>query len=209
MNQAESRAAEKAAARERFRRVRTALPASVRAAESAAAVRGVLALPEVEAARVVHVFWPVLDRAEVDVRPLIVTLADWGVTVALPAVAPGPVPHLVHRRFGGEAALVSGPWGLREPPASAPVVVPEAADVVVVPGLAMGRDGSRLGYGGGYYDRFLTEATGALRVGVVWAACLVDALPTEPHDARLDVVVAGPEAVRTGRERRNPSGPRA
>jgi 5-formyltetrahydrofolate cyclo-ligase len=75
------------------------------------------------------------------------------------------------------------------------VVSPADLDVVVVPALALGRDGSRLGYGGGYYDAFLAE-TPAARVGVAFAACLVPSVPSEPHDARLDAVVTEDEVVR-------------
>ena len=68
-------------------------------------------------------------------------------------------------------------------------------DVVLVPGLAFGRDGSRLGYGGGFYDTFLAETT-ALRVGVGLQSVLVATVPTLPHDARLDAVVTEGDVVR-------------
>lgn len=201
-------AAEKAAWRERFRRLRGDLGEAYRERASARIVAHVLALPEVEAAGTVHVFWP-LPR-EVDTRPLIEALAARGVQVVLPTVVPGPSPRLVHRAYLGAEALVVGPWGVREPGPSAPEVDPATLDVVIVPGLAMGRDGSRLGYGGGYYDAFLA-ATGALRVGVVWAEALVDAVPSETHDARLDLVVTEAEVLRVGRrpegDLRNPEPP--
>ncbi len=181
-------AAEKAAGRERFRRLRGDLTDADRQRASRRIVRHVLALPEVAAAGTVHLFWPMVDRGEVDTRPLAEALAARGVRVALPAIVPGPGPRLAHRLFLGRDALVAGRRGVLEPDPSAPDVDPAALDVVVVPGLAMGRDGSRLGYGGGYYDAFLAQ-TPALRVGVVWAGALVQTLPTEPHDARLDVVV--------------------
>ena len=72
------------------------------------------------------------------------------------------------------------------------MVAPDALAAVAVPGLAFGRDGSRLGYGGGFYDQALAE-TAALRVGVAGSWALVDAVPTEPHDARLDAVVTEAE----------------
>lgn len=184
-------AAEKAAWRERFRAARRALPAEARAAASAAVCARVLALPEVRAARAVHAFWPLPD--EVDLRPALLALHGRGVTVALPAVA-GPR-RLAHRAFEGERALRAGRWGLLEPPDGAPEVRPAALDVVLVPGLAFGRDGSRLGYGGGFYDAFLAQ-TPALRVGVGGAAALVASVPTEPHDARLDAVVTDAEVAR-------------
>ena len=64
-------------------------------------------------------------------------------------------------------------------------------DVVVVPALVLDRRGGRLGYGGGHFDRFLAARRpgGTLAVGAVFAAQLVDAVPTEPHDVPMDVVV--------------------
>ena len=208
----EDRGAEKAAWRERFRRVRGDLGEAYRADASSAIVGHVLDLPEVEAAGVVHAYWPLVDRGEVDTRPLIEALAARGVTVVLPSVVPGPAPRMTHRRYTGADALTPGPWGVLEPDAAAPEVAPQTLDVVVVPGLAMGRDGSRLGYGGGYYDAFLA-ATDAFRVGVAWGGALVDAVPTEPHDARLDAVVTEAGVVRPAPPApgglRNPGRPRA
>jgi 5-formyltetrahydrofolate cyclo-ligase len=67
---------------------------------------------------------------------------------------------------------------------------PSLLDVVVVPGLAFTADGRRLGQGGGHYDRFLTRLRAdCLTVGAAYAEQLVDDLPTEPHDVRVDLVV--------------------
>ena len=78
------------------------------------------------------------------------------------------------------------------------VFAPEALDVVVLPGLLFDRNGNRLGYGGGYYDRFLaTQAPQALRVGLAFARQLADApIPAEPHDMRLDMLVTEAEILR-------------
>jgi 5-formyltetrahydrofolate cyclo-ligase len=70
------------------------------------------------------------------------------------------------------------------------LVDPVALDVVVVPGLAFTADGRRLGQGGGHYDRFLPRLRpDCVTVGVGFAEQLVDDLPTEAHDVRLDLVV--------------------
>ena len=187
-------AAEKAAWRERFRAVRRSLGAAARAEVSRRIAARVAALQEVGAAGAVHLFWPLPD--EVDLRSLADALRQRGVTVVLPAVV-GPR-ALVHRRYLGPDALDVGPWGLMEPAPDAPAVDPDALDVVVVPALALGRDGSRLGFGGGYYDAFLAT-TPALRVGVAFASCVVEAVPTEPHDGRMDVVVTEDETTRVPR----------
>ena len=76
------------------------------------------------------------------------------------------------------------------------VIVPEdepdpaTIDLVVVPGVAFTAAGHRLGQGGGWYDRFLTGLRpGVMRIGVCFAECLVDELPTEDHDVIMDLVI--------------------
>lgn len=69
-------------------------------------------------------------------------------------------------------------------------VDPSVLDLVVVPGLAFTDDGRRLGQGGGHYDRFLPRLRPDCRtVGAAYGEQLLDDLPTEPHDVRLDLVV--------------------
>jgi 5-formyltetrahydrofolate cyclo-ligase len=63
-------------------------------------------------------------------------------------------------------------------------------DVVIVPGLAFTAAGDRLGQGGGWYDRFLAKlGPGATKIGVAFTPQIVDSLPVEPHDIRVDVVI--------------------
>ena len=185
-------AAEKAAWRRRFRALRAETPPGTLADASAQIVARLRALPEVATAATVHLFWPL--PGEIDLRPLARSLLAAGRTVVLPAVA-GPR-ALAHRVFDGDGGLVDGPWGLREPAPDARACDPRDLDVVLVPGLAFGRDGSRLGYGGGFYDTFLAE-TPALRVGVCLQSALVATVPALPHDARLDAVVTEGDVVRT------------
>lgn len=76
-------------------------------------------------------------------------------------------------------------------------VEPDWPDVVVVPGLAFTAAGDRLGQGGGWYDRFLSEVRAdCSAVGVCFAEQIVDALPTEAHDVAMDHVVTDRGVVR-------------
>jgi 5-formyltetrahydrofolate cyclo-ligase len=87
--------------------------------------------------------------------------------------------------------LAPGRYGLLEPrgPRLGATAV-GTADVVVVPALAVARDGIRLGRGGGYYDRALQHARpDAVVVALVFDDEFVDELPTEPHDRRVTAVV--------------------
>jgi 5-formyltetrahydrofolate cyclo-ligase len=90
-----------------------------------------------------------------------------------------------------DGRLAPGRFGLLEPTAPAqPAAALGRADVVVVPALAVGRDGTRLGRGGGYYDRALASARpGAVLVAVLFDGELLDAVPAGEHDRRVGAVV--------------------
>lgn len=193
-------ASEKAKWRERFLIARAKMPPEDRAAASAAIVDRLLALPEVRTAQTVHVFWPMLDRGEIDTRPLIADQLRRGKLVVLPVVKSrrGQPPLLEHREIVDEASLVRTPWGLLEPPASSPVVQPSELDVVIVPALGASRLGERIGHGAGFYDAFLA-ATAAPRVCVVYDACLADALPTAAYDEAMDGIVTESTLIRLER----------
>jgi 5-formyltetrahydrofolate cyclo-ligase len=87
--------------------------------------------------------------------------------------------------------LVAGVWGIREPdPARCPPLAVEAPDFVLVPGVAFDARGGRIGYGAGYYDRLLGRCSaGAALVAAAFEVQLVDEVPWEPHDRRVDRVV--------------------
>jgi len=86
--------------------------------------------------------------------------------------------------------LVRGPHGILEPPSEAARVEAYEVDAWIVPGLAFTKSGARLGYGGGWYDRLLMKAARpAKKIGVGYRFQVVDALPVEGHDVRLDEVV--------------------
>lgn len=77
--------------------------------------------------------------------------------------------------------LVPAVLGIPAPQESAPFIWPEELDLIVVPAITFDRDGYRLGYGGGYYDRYLC-LTPAFTLGLVRERMVKDELPREPHD---------------------------
>ena len=83
--------------------------------------------------------------------------------------------------------LVAGSFGILGPAPSAPLALAKA-DIILVPGLAFDRSGVRLGRGGGYYDRLLTDFEG-LRVGVCFEESVLEWIPAEPHDACMDFLM--------------------
>jgi 5-formyltetrahydrofolate cyclo-ligase len=80
--------------------------------------------------------------------------------------------------------LIRHPFGMAEPAADLPVVPPKAIQLSRVLGLAFDHRGWRLGYGGGYFDRFLAKFSG-VSVGIVFQALLLDEIPHGEHDVSM------------------------
>ena len=85
-----------------------------------------------------------------------------------------------------EDELEAGPYGMLQPRAGAAAADPS---VVFVPLLAFEPDGTRLGQGGGHYDRWLAAHPDALAIGLGWDCQLAEDLPREDHDQRLAAVI--------------------
>ena len=188
----------KAALRARMRAARAAMTAPVYVRASEAIVRRLAALPAIVEAECLHAYWPLLDRREVDIRPLLEGLHRGGKQIVLPVVIPdtaGGAPRMEHRVYEGPGRLKKNVWGLDEP-AGTRTVPPSAIDVVIVPALAVDAHGTRLGYGKGYYDVFLAERS-VPTVCPLFDACLVETLPREPHDVPVSVVVTETRIVQT------------
>ena len=86
-----------------------------------------------------------------------------------------------------------GLFGIKEPDSDDFADYTEP-DLIIVPGLAFGRDGFRLGFGKGYYDRFLEKAQG-YKIGLCYGFQLVDEIPTDSSDVPLDAIVTENETV--------------
>ena len=125
---------------------------------------------------------------EIDLSPFIRKMLAMGVKVVAPRWN-GENYELAVLKGLGDAHLRKGPMGILEP-AEAEIVSPKVVDVWLVPGLAFTRNGKRLGYGGGWYDRLLAEAPKCVfKIGIAHAFQVVDDLPSEPHDVPLAGVV--------------------
>ena len=103
---------------------------------------------------------------------------------AIPRTLVKPEPRLVFHPYD-PTRLARHPFGMLEPDASLPVVEPHELDMILVPGVAFDRCGYRLGFGGGFYDRFLPRVT-TTKVGIIYAAWLVEQVPREPFDQSVD-----------------------
>ena len=125
---------------------------------------------------------------EIDLSPFIRKMLESGVKVVAPRWN-GETYELAVLKGLDAAHLRQGPMGILEP-AEAEIVSPKKIGTWLVPGLAFTRDGKRLGYGGGWYDRLLAEASKTARkIGVAHAFQVVDDLPSERHDILLTEVI--------------------
>lgn len=169
--------------RRAMRTLNRGLDAAERAAASARIVERMESLPEFARAQTVGLFCSMRD--EPDMRE---ALSRWCGVKRL--VVPR-VEGTTMRFFEYDPqTLFPGAFGILEPGPSAIVCPPEEIDLLLVPGVAFTAEGLRCGRGRGYYDQYLSLAGfRAVKIGICFAHQLVDALPAEPHDIRMDRVV--------------------
>lgn len=178
-----------------MRALRKAMPAEARA-RAAAAISSKIVARKISGTCAVYLASP----DEIDLSAAIRDLLARGVAVAAPRWD-GASYCLARVRGLSAGDLRKGPMGILEPLDPCPVA-PADVSVWLVPGLAFTRDGRRLGYGGGWYDRLMAAADGrAERIGIAYAFQILDGLPDEPHDIRLTSVVddgaTGPDSLST------------
>lgn len=126
-------------------------------------------------------------RGELPTAALITAAWKEGKRVALPRMSGG---RMEMRLATVATVLVPGAHGIPEPPVEAEIIKPSELDLVVVPGVAFDRRGGRLGQGGGDYDRLLSQLKpDCYVVGWCHDFQMVDAVPSEPHDQRVGLVV--------------------
>ena len=191
-----------------LRRHYTAVRGSLSLGERAAAERAIFAaLFDSELwqnARQVCAYIPV--RGELDTLPLWdrARLDDksCAVPVTLTGIGEG---QMVFRRLGGRTPreLPLGRFGIPEPPDTCPTLTPAELEgaLILVPGLVFDDQGFRVGYGGGYYDRFLADlrarGISVTAVGLAYSVCRTQALPREVFDRPVDYVIDERRMIRT------------
>lgn len=177
---------------------RRALPRAEAAARSAQVLARVRALPAWATAREVLAYMPV--QGEVDVAALVEELWARGARVLLPRCRPGEPGAMDVACTTGLADLCPGAFGIAEPdPHACPALDAPRPDLVLVPGVAFDRRGQRLGFGGGFYDRFLAGLgrPGPLLAAPCFGFQLVAELPAEPWDVPVDVIITEEQTLWT------------
>ena len=188
---------EKTALRKQLIERRAALSADEVARASEGAVSLIRTLFEWKNATEALLYWPV--RGEIDLRPLLAELWQRGCQVLLPRCRPDQHGMMDMACAACEDELVPGAYSIMEPDAlRCPPVDSCHPQIALIPGVGFDREGNRLGFGGGYYDRLLaTEPLqDTLVVGVAHEFQLIDAVPTQPWDKPVHVVCTEEELWR-------------
>ncbi|MBR4439875.1 MAG: 5-formyltetrahydrofolate cyclo-ligase [Clostridia bacterium] len=169
---------------------RDAIPAAERSALSAELCSLISAMPEFTAAECLLIYCPIASEPEL--LPLAEKAYADGKSVAFPKIDGR---KLVFIKVNDTSSLKPGRYGIPEPDDGAGErVTAFAKTLCVVPALAADKQGSRLGYGGGYYDRFLNNYDGFSVCGV-FPQLVREDLPREPHDVCVNALAIAGEGV--------------
>ncbi len=183
--------------------LKTELRAKIRAAlgKISPAVRAVESIDlcarlkvQIQSARTVLFFAPLPD--ELDIWPVLELSLALGTTCALPFFDAEKKSYCAKEIKKLATDIVTGKFGVREPAASCAKIPLDKFDLVLVPGLAFDLHGNRLGRSKGFYDRLLIEASG-VKCGICHDIQLLENIPTESHDAKVNFVLTPNKCVKT------------
>lgn len=127
-------------------------------------------------------------RNEVDTKGIITEIMEQNGSIILPRVVKESHTIRAYHVENLATEVETGTWGISEPLLSLPEVPASEIDIVLVPGIAFDRQGNRLGYGGGFYDRFL-PMTKALKLGICFDFQVCQHIPAQAWDEKLDDIL--------------------
>lgn len=188
---------EKSEIRVEFLKKRKELPREQCRADSIVIAKRLLSLKKVQKAETVFLY--ASYKNEVGTKKLIQKLLSMQKKVALPRVREKEMDFFLIRSW---EELVLGYQEILEPDGAGHIVVPTKNDVMILPGVVFDHKGNRIGYGGGYYDRYLDQHKDTLPclIGVGYEMQIFsDIIPTEPQDKSLDFVVTEKKVRKTKR----------
>lgn len=136
-------------------------------------------------------------RKEVNTYPLLKTLIENGFKLYLPYTLKKEGTLGTAQINNLDLDLQAGVFGVQEPKRELRnKKVPGDLDIIIVPGAVFNKAGYRIGYGGGYYDKFLAEhAQGALKVAFAYEEFIIDDFPVEDHDIAVDMIITQTDII--------------
>jgi 5-formyltetrahydrofolate cyclo-ligase len=177
--------------RQKIRAALAKISPAVRAVESIELCERLKA--QMPSAHTVLFFAPLPD--EPDVWPVLELALALGTTCAMPFFDAEKKTYGARRLNNLATDIVTGKFGVREPAAGCAEIPLDQFDLVLVPGMAFDLQGNRLGRGRGFYDRLLEQVSG-IKCGVAYDFQLLETIPTEPHDAKVNFILTPGRCVR-------------
>ncbi|MEX0609080.1 MAG: 5-formyltetrahydrofolate cyclo-ligase [Balneolaceae bacterium] len=135
----------------------------------------------------IHCYVSMNNRNEVNTWNLIREMLAGNKKVAVP-VTNFSETSLIHSTINSTEELSPNKWGIYEPEEIETVDI-QKLDAVIIPMAAADRKGNRLGYGKGFYDRFLSQ-TEALKIGFVFSEFIFEEIPAADFDKKMDVLIS-------------------
>ena len=141
-----------------------------------------------------HIFCYLSFGNEVDTISIIRQMLEWGTVVSVPVCNPA-VCTMKPAIIDDISNCTKNRYGILEPTQIVQSDLP--LDAVLVPGIVFSCSGHRIGFGKGYYDRFLRAVNGnPLKIGLCYDWQLVDEIPHEPHDVTMDLIITDKRVLR-------------
>jgi 5-formyltetrahydrofolate cyclo-ligase len=178
--------------RKKALRVRNAISKIDQKKYSEKILKLLLSMPVLQSSSSIHTY--VSKDSEVMTHQLIYTLLERNINVICPRIQKHN--ELGHSTISSFNDFKKNKLGILEPKEELPSFSINDLDVIIVPGLAFTRTGNRIGYGGGFYDRFLIK-TNAVSIGLAFDKQVINKLPHNKDDSILDYIVTEKEIIKT------------
>ncbi|MCR5444629.1 MAG: 5-formyltetrahydrofolate cyclo-ligase [Bacteroidales bacterium] len=175
---------DKSEVRRRMRELKRAVSPEEKLRRSELVMQRVEQTDAFKRAQVVLLYWSMADEVQTHAF-----VERWyrRKTVLLPCVDGD---DLRLRQYTGPECLVAGEqFGIGEPTGPEWTAL-DRVELIIVPGVAFDRQGNRMGRGRGFYDRLLKSTPNAVKIGVAYDFQILDTIPVEPHDVRMNLVIA-------------------
>ena len=178
--------------REQYRRIREALPPEMRKSADEMIAKRLFDCAFYQNARFIYCYASLNDEA--DTNMIIEEALRSGKRVALPRVRGKR--RMEFCFIKSPADLKPGFMGIREPGPWCPKA-PSPLDkmLVLLPGIAFDREGNRIGYGGGYYDAYLSGHAECVKAALAYSVQLADKIPAGPEDVKADMIITEKELI--------------
>ena len=177
---------EKKELRSKFRKLRASISESDKRLLDDALCRNIILSSEFKKAKTLLCYFPY--GSEPNILPIAEKAISEGKQIAFPIITDTENKKMSFHTIPSLSDTVVGAYGIKEPQKDAPLALLNSDTLCILPALAYDAQGNRLGYGGGYYDRFLSNFAGT-SVLAIYSFLYADSLPTDRFDKKADIII--------------------